>query len=56
MHGNLGPRGSQPNAKAKRIHFDLILVDGFDAKGRAGKLHTVPFYRLCRGGGLTTAE
>jgi spermidine synthase len=31
-----------------RRRFDLILVDGFDAKGRAGKLHTVPFYRLCR--------
>ena len=31
-----------------RRRFDLILVDGFDAKGRAGKLHTLPFYRLCR--------
>jgi spermidine synthase len=31
-----------------RRRFDLILVDGFDAGGRAGKLHTVPFYRLCR--------
>jgi spermidine synthase len=28
--------------------FDLILVDGFDARGRAGRLHTLPFYRLCR--------
>jgi spermidine synthase len=39
-----------------RRRFDLILVDGFDAKGRAGKLHTLPFYRLCRtrltGGGM----
>ena len=31
-----------------RRRFDLILVDGFDAKGRAGKLHSLPFYRLCR--------
>jgi len=31
-----------------RRRFDLILVDGFDAKGRAGRLHTLPFYRLCR--------
>ncbi|MBI3527379.1 MAG: fused MFS/spermidine synthase [Betaproteobacteria bacterium] len=31
-----------------RRRFDLILIDGFDAKGRAGKLHTSPFYRLCR--------
>jgi spermidine synthase len=27
--------------------FDLILVDGFDAKGRAGMLDTLPFY--CNG-------
>lgn len=33
---------------AKRKRFDLILVDGFDAKGRAGKLHSPAFYRLCR--------
>ena len=31
-----------------RRKFDLILVDGFDARGRAGKLHTLPFYRFCR--------
>jgi spermidine synthase len=31
-----------------RRRFDLILVDGFDAKGRAGALHTLPFYDLCR--------
>lgn len=31
-----------------RRKFDLILVDGFDANGRAGKLHSLPFYRLCR--------
>ena len=30
-----------------RRRFDLILVDGFDAKGRAGRLHTLPFYGLC---------
>jgi spermidine synthase len=39
-----------------RKRFDLILIDGFDAMGRAGKLHTLPFYRLCRarlaGGGM----
>ena len=39
-----------------RKRFDLILIDGFDAKGRAGKLHSLPFYRLCRarlaGGGM----
>ena len=39
-----------------RRRFDLILVDGFDAKGRVGKLHTLAFYRLCRarltGGGM----
>ncbi|MEO8007863.1 MAG: fused MFS/spermidine synthase [Betaproteobacteria bacterium] len=39
-----------------RRRFDLILVDGFDARGRAGKLHTRAFYRLCRarlaGGGM----
>ena len=33
---------------ATRKRFDLILVDGFDAMGRAGKLHSLPFYRLCR--------
>ncbi len=27
--------------------FDLILVDGFDAKGHAGMLDTVPFYANC---------
>ena len=31
-----------------RKRFDLILVDGFNARGRAGKLHSLPFYRLCR--------
>jgi len=31
-----------------RKRFDLILIDGFDARGRPGKLHTLPFYRLCR--------
>jgi spermidine synthase len=33
--------------KARR-RFDLILVDGFDANGRAGRLHSLPFYRMCR--------
>jgi spermidine synthase len=28
-------------------NFDLILVDGFDAKGRAGSLDTLPFYCNC---------
>jgi spermidine synthase len=28
--------------------FDLILVDGFDAKGRAGALDTLPFYCNCQ--------
>ena len=27
---------------------DLILVDGFDAKARAGALDTLPFYQACR--------
>ena len=31
-----------------RRRFDLILVDGFDARGSAGRLHTLPFYRFCR--------
>jgi spermidine synthase len=39
-----------------RRRFDLILVDGFDAMGRAGRLHSLQFYRLCRarldGGGM----
>jgi spermidine synthase len=34
------PRGSDA--------FDLILVDGFDAKARAGALDTLPFYQACR--------
>jgi spermidine synthase len=29
-------------------HFDLILVDGFDADARAGRLDTVPFYLDCK--------
>jgi spermidine synthase len=28
--------------------FDLILVDGFDHRARAGALDSVPFYRACR--------
>jgi spermidine synthase len=39
--------------------FDLILVDGFDAEGRAGMLESLPFYlnarsRLNAGGMLAT--
>lgn len=41
---------------ATRRRYDLILVDGFDAMGRAGRLHSLPFYRQCRarlnGGGM----
>ena len=29
-------------------YFDLILVDGFDEKARAGALETLPFYQACR--------
>ena len=29
-------------------HYDLILVDGFDAKARAGNRDSVPFYASCR--------
>jgi len=28
--------------------YDLILVDGFDADARAGRLDTLPFYLDCR--------
>jgi spermidine synthase len=31
-----------------RARFDLIVVDGFDDKGRAGMLDSVPFYANCR--------
>lgn len=31
-----------------RQRFDLMLVDGFDARGRAGMLDTLPFYCNCR--------
>ena len=33
---------------SRKHRFDLILVDGFDAKGRPGMLDTVPFYHQCR--------
>ena len=33
---------------ASHRRFDLILVDGFDDKGRPGMLDTVPFYLNCR--------
>lgn len=29
-------------------HFDFIVVDGFDPKGRPGMLDTLPFYLNCR--------
>ena len=29
-------------------HYDLILLDGFDANARAGALDTAPFYAACR--------
>jgi spermidine synthase len=32
----------------KPRRFDLILVDGFDEKGRTGMLDTLPFYLNCR--------
>lgn len=31
-----------------RPRYDLIVVDGFDDKGRAGMLDSVPFYANCR--------
>jgi len=31
-----------------RKKFDLILVDGFDHRARAGMLETLPFYQACR--------
>ncbi len=31
-----------------RKRYDLILVDGFDERGRAGRLDSVTFYRDCR--------
>lgn len=31
-----------------KARFDFIVLDGFDEKGRAGMLDTVPFYMLCR--------
>lgn len=33
---------------AKAGRFDLIIVDGFDEKGRTGMLDTLPFYLHCR--------
>ena len=33
---------------ATRKRFDLILVDGFDARGRTGMLESAPFYANCR--------
>jgi len=39
--------GADFMAAAKR-RYDLILVDGFDADARAGRLDTLPFYLDCR--------
>jgi len=33
---------------ATRRRYDLILIDGFNAKGHAGALDTLRFYRHCR--------
>jgi spermidine synthase len=33
---------------ARSGRFDLILIDGFDEKGRTGMLDTLPFYLNCR--------
>ncbi len=33
---------------ANRQRYDLILVDGFDAQARTGRLDTLPFYLDCR--------
>jgi spermidine synthase len=47
--------GAEYVARAGRV-FDLVLVDGFDAAGRAGALDASPFYRAAAarlsGGGL----
>lgn len=34
---------------ASKNRFDLILVDGFDADARTGRLDSLPFYADCRG-------
>lgn len=34
---------------ATHFRYDLILVDGFDADARAGRLDSAPFYADCRG-------
>ena len=45
---------------ASRQRYDLILVDGFDATARTGRLDTLPFYLDCRarlaGDGLLCAN
>lgn len=33
---------------ASQQHFDLILIDGFDADARSGRLDTLPFYLDCK--------
>ncbi|PSJ18673.1 fused MFS/spermidine synthase [Nitrosomonas supralitoralis] len=39
--------GSQYIAEHDKT-YDLILVDGFDANARPGKLNMLPFYQMCR--------
>lgn len=42
----VGDGAAHVAAAAER--YDLILVDGFDAKARSGRLDGLPFYRDCR--------
>ncbi len=39
--------GADYMARSK-VSFDLILVDGYDAAGRAGRLDSLPFYLDCK--------
>lgn len=46
VHLSMGDgRGFVENS---RNRFDFIIVDGFDEKGRAGRLDSLPFYSACR--------
>jgi spermidine synthase len=44
----LGIADGREFVRATKERFDLILVDGFDAKARAGSLDTQAFYEDCR--------
>ena len=46
IHIEIGD-GADYMTRAKPV-FDLILVDGFDADARSGRLDTLPFYLSCR--------